>query len=207
MGTIFKWCLCGIFFIALIFKLAEYIKLRRLVVAGMNMSATDNELAKQLKRRFTDCFTLNKPINNTLAYVEKSVDTSALNKLSLFMLSIFYLSLFAGMKKNFLSLETLLIYGFFGAILYYTAVLFFDTKGLRNLFVMSATDYLDNTLKNRLTLNNADKRRTQSAPSQIKKETITPESHKKPEAVSEAAATLNNDDSALIASIIDEFIL
>lgn len=199
MELIFKYCICGIFLTAISFKAAEYVKFQRLANAGMNMSVTDNELVRQLKRRFTDCITLNKPINNTAAFVEKMTGCSRLNQISGLLMCILYLLLFIGTRKNLLAPGSLFNYGFYATLLYYAAGKIFDSNSLKHLFIMSVTDYLDNTLKNRLICNNADKRRNE----------ILQQNHK-PDLPADRPVKnedFSKEDSELLASVINEFLL
>lgn len=220
-------------FMSLFFKLWDYIRFCKLINIGTNISVSDNELAKQLKRRYTDSYTLNRPVNNTEAYVEKILagfhqyrrGSTFLCKLSLLFFTGFYILLLINLRAGTYTALKTLILSITALAVYFAADRLFDTGSLRSTFIMSAADYLDNTLKNRFTINPAALRREESVPyTESRKASELPcneqISHNMP---SDNIADTNiappeihdknpkniinrNNDSELFASIINEFL-
>ena len=135
-------------FMSLFFKLWNYINFKRLASAGINIASSSLEPAVWLKRKFNDYHTLNKPVNNTTAYVERVMSDfpryregiTLLSGLSLTCFGAFYI--LSMIKPN--TLEQICFFA-----IYFMWDRLFDTAPLRNKFISCAADYLDNTLKTR----------------------------------------------------------
>ncbi len=164
--------------LALFFKVWDYVRFYRLSSAGNDIATSNNELFKQIKRRFMDCQTLNRPINNTLVYVEKCfyahAGFSTLNRLSLLSFGSFYILLWLYFEKGFIPLEKLSIYGIAIFVLYYISDKFFDTTTMKKCFISSVTDYLDNSVKSRFSQTNTHQRRAELNRSSMQTAATTP---------------------------------
>ena len=77
------------FAFSLLFKLMNYLAFYRLYKASGNMSGSSLDIIKQIKRRFSDCFTLGKPIENTESYIRRILLSSDKYLQSLYLRAIY----------------------------------------------------------------------------------------------------------------------
>lgn len=232
MDSIIKISLIAAFLFSLLFKLLNYLTFARLYKAGSDMSGSDLEIIKLLKRRFSDCITLGKPIENTESYIRRillssdkyNATGSLKEKISIGFLLIFWGILWLGYMYGFFSYESTILCTVISMILVYITDRIFDTCALESGFITFAADYLDNTLKGRLTKSCSPRIQSNTVKSYTEKSiNITADAFTKAtkpssdpsvkqnkKSISGSNASLETaatDDTELIASIINEFIL
>ncbi len=224
MESVIKISLIAAFAFSLLFKLLNYLTFARLYKAGSDMSGSGLEIVKLLKRRFSDCVTLGKPIENTESYIRRillssgkyNATGSLKEKTSIGFLLIFWGILWLGYMYGFFSYESTVLCTVISMILVYITDRIFDTCAMESGFITFAADYLDNTLKGRLTKSCSPRIQSNTVNSYTKasKDTtadtftkaLTP-SKKGVSGNKSLPETAATDDTELIASIIDEFIL
>lgn len=207
MGLFYKSLLAILFAFSILFKGIYYISFLRLKKAGQNMSGSNHELVKQLKRRFTDCYTLDKPVTNTESYVKKTMavyfDGNIFLRLLWFFnqlsLGLFYISLWLAFRNKIFDDIKLLFFLSIATICYCFFTFVLSTKDLRSDFAAYATDYLDNTLKNRLATPSPKLRRET-----IPTEAVNPKSTVKP--LKKPTKMEDRSDSEIFTSVINEFL-
>ena len=225
METLIKFLLVFSFTFSLLFKLMNYLVFYRLYKASANMSNSNLDIIKQTKRRFSDCFTLGKPIENTESYIRRillfsgkyNTATFLRKNISTCFLLIFLGILWIGYIKDFFTYENTILCIVISMVLIYIADKIFDTDAMENGFITCATDYLDNTIKCRLEKANSKRAVTNFHKSfnEIQEENTSSkangydlQSNKKETLYDKFASEMSaTDDTDLITSIIDEFIL
>lgn len=223
MSTLIKFFLILTFGFSLLFKLLNYLTFYRLYKASNDMSYASLDIIKQIKRRFSDCISLGKPIENTESYIRRlllssdkySITGSFKERISIGFLLIFWGLLWFGYINSLFSYENTVLCTIISMVLIYITDRLFDTCAVESGFITFAADYLDNTVKGRLLKANSQ-RLTASGTRSHTGTRETPSSYTDSETMSdkknistdkaglEMAAT---DDSELISSIINEFIL
>lgn len=227
METLIKFLLAFSFTFSLLFKLLNYLTFYRLYKAAGNMSGAGLDIIKQIKRRFSDCISLGKPIENTESYIRRlllssdkyNTTGSVKERISIGFLLIFWGVLWFGYINGFFSYENTVLCTVVSMVLVYVTDRIFDTCAMESGFITYAADYLDNTVKVRLMKANLGRASSNSLRSNmeiqetkgasftdIKGQTAKKDSgniHADSSALEMAAAA----DTELITSIIDEFIL
>lgn len=225
MGTLIKFLLVFSFAFSMLFKLLNYLNFYRLYKASSNMSGSGADIVKQIKRRFSDCITLGKPIKNTESYIRRILLSSgkynaleAINeRISIVFLLIFWGILWFSRINGLFSYENTILATVISMALVYITDRAFDTRAMESGFIAYAADYLDNTLKYRQQKAGLHRGAGNSTVSHKKayeantaaakeEDNIQTDKHEMPsdKAMPEIAAT---SDTELITSIIDEFIL
>lgn len=231
MGLIFNYVFIGLIVISFIFKFIYFYCYYNLVHAAYNISNSNNELIKQIKLRFTNCYKLNIPIRNTDAYVRKCLDSysphgirySFYNKISYVLISIFYILLWTAYTKNIFTIDFLTFLGIISFSLYSIFERVFSVNNLKYTFIALSSDFLDNTLKNRIedkksnvTLENHNVTSKKQNVT-LTNHNVTPKSHitnkdvlinesSNEEVAATSSFSLNPEDTEIFASIIDEFL-
>lgn len=225
METLIKFLLIFSFAFSMLFKLSNYLNFYRLYKASSNMSGSSLDIIKQIKRRFSDCITLGKPIENTESYIRRILlSSNKYNTMEAFRerMSIGFLLIFWGILwfsyiNGVFSYESTVFFTVISMALVYITDRAFDTCAMESGFITYAADYLDNTLKCRqqkaglqrgagnsiISHKKAYETNTSSANEEgnVQEDKMESPSDK---AIPEIAAT---SDTELITSIIDEFIL
>lgn len=225
METFIKFLLVFSFTFSLLFKLINYLTFYRLYKASGNMSASDLDIIRQIKRRFSDCITLGKPIENTESYIRRILISSNKynrtesfrGRISTCFLLLFFGLLWLGYINSFFSYENTVLCTVFSIAVVYISDRIFDVYAMESGFIAFAADYLDNTVKCRLQKTNSKRSAENTLRNQSdtrKADPTSPSSsqdvrNNKKEALSDKAALemAAAADSELITSIIDEFIL
>lgn len=225
METLIKFLLVFSFAFSMLFKLSNYLNFYRLYKASSNMSGSSLDIIKQIKRRFSDCITLGKPIENTESYIRRILlSSNKYNTMEAFRerMSIGFLLIFWGILwfsyiNGVFSYESTVFFTVISMALVYITDRAFDTCAMESGFITYAADYLDNTLKSRQQKSSlqrgagnsitSHKNAYETNTASDKEEgDVQRNKHDKPsdKAIPEIAAT---SDTELITSIIDEFIL
>lgn len=234
MGVFINNGISFTFLLAVFFRLTDYIRLIRLRNGSRKMAVTDNDAVKLLKRRFSDCMTLGKPIYNTSAYIRKILyssysigeNGSRLSRISFVCIFVCFSFMWTGFLADLISTDKLLISGMFAGCFYYILLRLLDVSAPVLEFVYMASDYLDNTLRPRL---NGTKNPRQPIMPVMQPEPLlraAPHTAGNASAMTAAAAAVQGAsksadiaesmadplaaataDSEIIASVIDEFIL
>jgi hypothetical protein len=152
-----KFLLIATFAFSILFKFWNYICFYSLYRAGRNMSATKSEMANQIKKRYSDCVSLGKPIENTESFIRKYLLSSGRYNSSFSLkenfstgfLLIFFGLLWSGYINGMFSYENTIICTAASTVLFYIGDRIFDTCAIESGFITYAADYLDNTLKSR----------------------------------------------------------
>ncbi len=217
MDGILVAAVAAAFAASMIVKAGDYILYLRLYSQSANMSSNSSDVLRLIKKRFTDCISLGKPIENTEDYVKKmllsshaySPVASLRKKLQSVMLGIFYILLWLGYILEYYSYDSFILYIVTSLMAIYLTDRLMDITGLFNGAVARISDYLDNTLRLKLSgpVRNSNPEVKREEP--FKKENQPPQ-NTQPLPPSDDAAKPDASDSgqdALIASIIDEFML
>lgn len=233
METILKTLLIFSFAFSILFKLLNYLTFYRLYKAGGNMAGSNSDIIKQIKRRFSDCISLGKPVENTESFIRRlllssdryNATGSFKEKLSIGFLLVFLGTLWFGYINGFFSYENTVLATVASMVLIYITDRIFDTCAVESGFITYAADYLDNTMKGRLLKSGSHLQRAQSG--SFREQTLTQEKPQKNnvnyhensrDKASENSRNADDYDSSipemaaasdteLITSIIDEFIL
>lgn len=143
---------------------------QKMIKEADNMAATSNDLLKQCKLKFANCYQLNNGVSNIPIFVDKF-----LNRMSLGIFSfetLYHLSAQAvllsvvtagvGVCKSIISGRALMeilpfyIVAFAGLYLYFAVAAAADIKGKRRILKVNLVDYLENHLSARMRVTEQD---------------------------------------------------
>lgn len=143
---------------------------QKMIKEADNMAATSNDLLKQCKLKFANCYQLNNGVSNIPIFVDKF-----LNRMSLGIFSfetLYHLSAQAvllsvvtagvGVCKSIISGRALMeilpfyIAAFAGLYLYFAVAAAADIKGKRRILKVNLVDYLENHLSARMRVTEQD---------------------------------------------------
>lgn len=162
--SFFTACIFTTLILSLISKIIICILYQNMIREADNMSITTNNLLKQCKSRFANCYKLNAGVPNIPVFVEKYLNRMKIGPIDFYILqnlSIqFILSsiLFSGMAIaktiiNGHSLGEILpfyVVSFFSLYSYFSVSSFADIDGKRKILKVSLVDYLENHMIIRL---------------------------------------------------------
>lgn len=209
----FKYSIVILFSLSLLFILTGYLRLLRFYYAAKKMQEVRHKLLKQIVLRFTNCCRLNIAICNTGVFVKKYIadySVAGFHYHTFLLLSNLFTALgigvnFAGVFLFQADFYPYVIYSVLYCILYLFVCGLFDLYSLSDKCATLVTDYLDNTLRHRLSM--AESSALQAAPAA---ESPTQNPAKAPEVSDKNAQSSKINDTnsdEIIFSVINDFLI
>lgn len=131
-----------------------------------NMTATDNQLLKQCKTRFANCYRMNGGVANIPIFIDKFINHLKIGKVSLIamqhwsgqlvLFSVFVsgMGIYTGITRGdrFITLMPYYIISLIGLYVYFGVSSAVDIAGKRRLLKTNLVDYMENHMVKRLEL-------------------------------------------------------
>lgn len=131
-----------------------------------NMTATDNQLLKQCKTRFANCYRMNGGVANIPIFIDKFINHLKIGKISLIamqhwsgqlvLFSVFVsgMGIYTGITRGdrFVTLMPYYIISLIGLYVYFGVSSAVDIAGKRKLLKTNLVDYMENHMVKRLEL-------------------------------------------------------
>lgn len=131
-----------------------------------NMTATDNQLLKQCKKKFANCYRMNGGVTNIPVFVDKFINHLRIGNISLISLqhwsgqlvlfSVFVsgMGIYTGITRgdHFISLMPYYIISMIGLYIYFGVSSAIDITGKKQLLKTNLVDYMENHMVKRLEL-------------------------------------------------------
>lgn len=150
--------------IGILYQVAIGVIYQRMIQQADTLSETDNKLLKQCKERFINCYKLNGGVSNIPVFVDKYINRIRVLGMSinfmkhlsgqLMLAGVFVagFGVFSGIVEGhrFVDLLPYYIISLFGIYLYLSAMSIVDMPGRRRMLKTNLTDYLENTVAQRL---------------------------------------------------------
>lgn len=150
--------------IGILYQVAIGVIYQRMIQQADTLSGTDNKLLKQCKERFINCYKLNGGVSNIPVFVDKYINRIRVLGMSinfmkhlsgqLMLAGVFVagFGVFSGIVEGhrFVDLLPYYIISLFGIYLYLSAMSIVDMQGRRRMLKTNLTDYLENTVAQRL---------------------------------------------------------
>jgi len=150
--------------IGILYQIAIGVIYQRMIQQADTLSGTDNKLLKQCKERFINCYKLNGGVANIPVFVDKYINRIRVMGMSinfmkhlsgqLMLAGVFVagFGVFSGIVEGhrFVDLLPYYIISLFGIYLYLSAMSIVDMPGRRKMLKTNLTDYLENTVAQRL---------------------------------------------------------
>lgn len=150
--------------IGILYQVAIGVIYQRMIQQADTLSGTDNKLLKQCKERFINCYKLNGGVSNIPVFVDKYINRIRVLGMSinfmkhlsgqLMLAGVFVagFGVFSGIVEGhrFVDLLPYYIISLFGIYLYLSAMSIVDMPGRRRMLKTNLTDYLENTVAQRL---------------------------------------------------------
>ena len=147
--------------IGILYQVAIGVIYQRMIQQADTLSGTDN---KQCKERFINCYKLNGGVSNIPVFVDKYINRIRVLGMSinfmkhlsgqLMLAGVFVagFGVFSGIVEGhrFVDLLPYYIISLFGIYLYLSAMSIVDMQGRRRMLKTNLTDYLENTVAQRL---------------------------------------------------------
>lgn len=203
MNYILKLPLIFLPLLSMLFNFILFLKIKKLAKESEDIHSSKNQLIYLIKKRYSDCLTLGKPIQNSLSFVQKyfynnCTDIIYCRTLHHFFKFCFFLLLTIYFFYNVFPSEKLIFTSLSAFFIFQTLSDFFDTSYYEKKFETSMCDYLDNIFYNRLKT-----KKEVCKPNEIN----TDESFTPPTVTNFTKKCTNTDnENAIIASIINDFL-
>lgn len=150
--------------VGILYQVAIGVIYQRMIQQADTLSGTDNKLLKQCKERFINCYKLNGGVSNIPVFVDKYINRIRVLGMSinfmkhlsgqLMLAGVFVagFGVFSGIVEGhrFVDLLPYYIISLFGIYLYLSAMSIVDMPGRRRMLKTNLTDYLENTVAQRL---------------------------------------------------------
>ena len=150
--------------IGILYQVAIGVIYQRMIQQADTLSGMDNKLLNQCKERFINCYKLNGGVANISVFVDKYLNRirslgrsiTFMKQLSgqLMLAGVFVagFGVFSGIVegRRFVDLLPFYIISLFGIYLYLSALSIVDMPGRRQMLKTNLTDYLENTVAQRL---------------------------------------------------------
>lgn len=131
-----------------------------------NMTATDNQLLKQCKKKFANCYRMNGGVTNIPVFVDKFINHLRIGKISLISLqhwsgqlvlfSVFVsgMGIYTGITRGdrFITLMPYYIISMIGLYVYFGVSSAIDISGKKQVLKTNLVDYMENHMVKRLEL-------------------------------------------------------
>ena len=209
----FKYSIVILFSLSLLFILIGYLRLLRFYSAARKMQEVRHKLLKQIVLRFTNCSRLNIAICNTGVFVKKYIadySVAGFRYHTFLLLANLFTALgigvnFAGVFLFHADFYPYVIYSVLYCILYLFVCGLFDLNSLTDKCATLVTDYLDNTLRHRLSM--AENAALQAAPAiQTPDQTVAEKTEVSDKNVQSSKINDTNSDE-IIFSVINDFLV
>ena len=150
--------------IGILYQVAIGVIYQRMIQQADTLSGMDNKLLNQCKERFINCYKLNGGVANISVFVDKYINRIRILGMSinfmkhlsgqLMLAGVFVacFGVFSGIVegRRFVDLLPFYIISLFGIYLYLSALSIVDMPGRRQMLKTNLTDYLENTVAQRL---------------------------------------------------------
>lgn len=150
--------------IGILYQVAIGVIYQRMILATDTLSGTDSKLLNQCKERFVNCYKLNGGVANIPVFVDKYINRIRVMGMSIsfmkhlsgqLMLAGVFVAGFGVCKgivegRRFVDLLPFYIISLFGIYLYLSIVSIVDAPNRRKMLKTNLTDYLENTVAQRL---------------------------------------------------------
>ena len=150
--------------IGILYQVVIGVIYQRMIQATDTLSGTDNKLLKQCKERFVNCYKLNGGVANIPVFVDKYINRIRVMGMSMsfmkhlsgqLMLAGVFIAGFGVCKgivegRRFVDLLPFYIISLFGIYLYLSIMSIVDAPNRRKMLKTNLTDYLENTVAQRL---------------------------------------------------------
>lgn len=150
--------------IGILYQVAIGVIYQRMIQAADTLSGTDSKLLNQCKERFVNCYKLNGGVANIPVFVDKYINRIRVMGMSIsfmkhlsgqLMLAGVFVAGFGVCKgivegRRFVDLLPFYIISLFGIYLYLSIMSIVDVPNRRKMLKTNLTDYLENTVAQRL---------------------------------------------------------
>lgn len=152
--------------LSIIFQIMIGVLYQNMINETDNMTATDNQLLKQCKSRFANCYRMNGGVANIPVFVDKFINHLKLGRISLitmqhwsgqlvlFSVLVSGIGIYTGITRGdaFLSLMPYYIVSLMGLYVYFGVSSAVDIAGKKQLLKTNLVDYMENHMVKRLEL-------------------------------------------------------
>ncbi len=152
--------------LSIIFQIMIGVLYQNMINETDNMTATDNQLLKQCKKKFANCYRMNGGVTNIPVFVDKFINHLRIGNISLISLqhwsgqlvlfSVFVsgMGIYTGITRGdrFISLMPYYIISMIGLYIYFGVASAIDITGKKQLLKTNLIDYMENHMVKRLEL-------------------------------------------------------
>lgn len=152
--------------LSIIFQIMIGVLYQNMINETDNMTATDNQLLKQCKKKFANCYRMNGGVTNIPVFVDKFINHLRIGNISLISLqhwsgqlvlfSVFVsgMGIYTGITRGdrFISLMPYYIISMIGLYVYFGVSSAIDITGKKQVLKTNLVDYMENHMVKRLEL-------------------------------------------------------
>lgn len=152
--------------LSIIFQIMIGVLYQNMINETDNMTATDNQLLKQCKKKFANCYRMNGGVTNIPVFVDKFINHLRIGNISLISLqhwsgqlvlfSVFVsgMGIYTGITRGdrFISLLPYYIISLIGLYVYFGVSSAIDITGKKQVLKTNLVDYMENHMVKRLEL-------------------------------------------------------
>ena len=152
--------------LSIIFQIMIGVLYQNMINETDNMTATDNQMLKQCKKKFANCYRMNGGVTNIPVFVDKFINHLRIGNISLISLqhwsgqlvlfSVFVsgMGIYTGITKGdrFISLMPYYIISLIGLYVYFGVSSAIDITGKKQVLKTNLVDYMENHMVKRLEL-------------------------------------------------------
>lgn len=152
--------------LSIIFQIMIGVLYQNMINETDNMTATDNQLLKQCKKKFANCYRMNGGVTNIPVFVDKFINHLRIGKISLISLqhwsgqlvlfSVFVsgMGIYTGITRGdrFITLMPYYIISMIGLYVYFGVSSAIDISGKKQVLKTNLVDYMENHMVKRLEL-------------------------------------------------------
>ncbi len=152
--------------LSIIFQIMIGVLYQNMINETDNMTATDNQLLKQCKKKFANCYRMNGGVTNIPVFVDKFINHLRIGNISLISLqhwsgqlvlfSVFVsgMGIYTGITRGdrFISLMPYYIISLIGLYVYFGVSSAIDITGKKQVLKTNLVDYMENHMVKRLEL-------------------------------------------------------
>lgn len=152
--------------LSIIFQIMIGVLYQNMINETDNMTATDNPMLKQCKKKFANCYRMNGGVTNIPVFVDKFINHLRIGNISLISLqhwsgqlvlfSVFVsgMGIYTGITKGdrFISLMPYYIISLIGLYVYFGVSSAIDITGKKQVLKTNLVDYMENHMVKRLEL-------------------------------------------------------
>ena len=152
--------------LSIVFQIMIGVLYQNMINETDNMTATDNQLLKQCKARFANCYRMNGGVTNIPVFVDKFINHLKLGNISviamqhwsgqlvLFSVLVSGIGIYSGITRGdgFFTLMPYYIISLMGLYVYFGVSSAVDIAGKKQLLKTNLVDYMENHMVKRLEL-------------------------------------------------------